>query len=159
VDAHELLVSPLAYMPPARILDGLSQEQAAVRPPGASHSVLDIVAHVIFWQGWFLERCTGVATPPPARAALGWPAVTVEQWPSLRQRFLQDLERAAELASDKLAAARRVEPSIEFEPLANYTIADAVTHAAIHNAHHLGQIVTLRQIIGAWPPPDGSYTW
>jgi uncharacterized damage-inducible protein DinB len=30
---------------------------------------------------------------------------------------------------------------------------------AAHNSHHLGQVVLLRQILGAWPPPSGSYTW
>ena len=28
-----------------------------------------------------------------------------------------------------------------------------------HNAHHLGQVVLLRQQRGLWPPPAGSYTW
>jgi hypothetical protein len=28
-----------------------------------------------------------------------------------------------------------------------------------HNGHHLGQVVLMRQMLGAWPPPSGSYTW
>jgi uncharacterized damage-inducible protein DinB len=34
-----------------------------------------------------------------------------------------------------------------------------VAHVAVHTAHHIGQIVTLRQLLGAWPPPQGSHTW
>ena len=30
---------------------------------------------------------------------------------------------------------------------------------ATHNAHHLGQVILLRQLLGAWPPPAGSWTW
>jgi len=30
---------------------------------------------------------------------------------------------------------------------------------AAHNSHHLGQVVLLRLMLGAWPPPSGSYTW
>jgi hypothetical protein len=30
---------------------------------------------------------------------------------------------------------------------------------ATHTAHHLGQIIVLRQLLGAWPPPAGSWTW
>jgi hypothetical protein len=30
---------------------------------------------------------------------------------------------------------------------------------AAHNPHDLGQVVLLRQMLGAWPPPSGSYTW
>lgn len=47
MDAHELLLSPLAYMAPDRILDGLSDEQSAERVPGASHSIAEIVAHLV----------------------------------------------------------------------------------------------------------------
>ena len=146
-------------MPPARILDGLSGAQSGTRAPGASHSVVEIVAHMIHWQSWFLERCAGVATPPVSKAALGWPAAIGDEWEAARKRFLDGLERALEIGLDKAACARRIDPPIEFPPLANYTAGDAITHIAVHNSHHLGQIVTLRQILGAWPPPEGSYTW
>jgi uncharacterized damage-inducible protein DinB len=50
-------------------------------------------------------------------------------------------------------------PPIEHPPLAGYTLRDAIEHMAAHNSHHLGQVVLLRQMLGAWPPPSGSYTW
>ena len=159
MDASELLVTPIAHMPPARALDGLTSEQAGVRVSSSSHSVVEILAHMVYWQSWFLERCAGVSTPPAAKASLGWPAVSAGDWESVRQQFLDGLERALKAGEDESALTRRIDPSIEFAPLANYTISDAITHIAIHNAHHLGQIITLRQIMGAWPPPDGSYTW
>jgi len=159
MDATELLISPIAHMPPRRALDGLSSEQSGMRVPGASHSIVEIVAHIVFWQSWFLDRCDGVATPPAAKASLGWPTATAAEWDSLRERFLQGLDRALKIAVEESAGVRRVHPPIEMPPLADYTVADAITHVAIHNAHHLGQIVTLRQIIGAWPPPEGSWTW
>jgi uncharacterized damage-inducible protein DinB len=52
-----------------------------------------------------------------------------------------------------------VTPAIEFPPLAHHTVREALVHVAMHNAHHLGQVITLRQLLGAWPPPAGSYTW
>jgi len=30
---------------------------------------------------------------------------------------------------------------------------------ANHNSYHLGQIVSLRRLIGAWLPPSGGATW
>ncbi|HEX2446120.1 MAG TPA: DinB family protein [Vicinamibacterales bacterium] len=151
---EELLLSPIAYMPPPRILEGLSPEDAARRIPGVTHSIVEILAHVVFWQKWFLNRCTGVAIPPASSAADGWPSATAADWEPLRERFLSGLHRALELPGEG-----RVDPPIEFPPLANYTIADAMTHLGQHNAHHLGQIVVLRQALGAWPPPGGSLTW
>jgi uncharacterized damage-inducible protein DinB len=55
--------------------------------------------------------------------------------------------------------ADRILPAIEVPPLAHYTLRDAAVHAANHNAHHLGQIITLRQLMGLWPPRSGGFTW
>lgn len=159
MDATELLISPVAHMPPAGVLDGLSGEQAAARVPGVSHSAVEILAHMVFWQSWFLERCRGFGTPPAASASLGWPAATAGDWEPLRGQFLAGLEQAREIGTGETSRLRRIDPPIEFPPLANYCLADAVTHIAIHNSHHLGQIITIRQILGAWPPPGGSFTW
>jgi hypothetical protein len=30
---------------------------------------------------------------------------------------------------------------------------------ASHNSYHAGQVVALRQILAAWPPPSGGLTW
>lgn len=155
---HEMLVAPIAHMPPVRILDGLSPDDAGRQIPGSPHTIVEIVAHLGFWQGWFLERITGRPVPMPAHAADGWPVASAGDWNRLRDEFLNGLERAVALG-DSAASASRVEPAIEFPPMAEYTAADALTHIAMHNSHHLGQVVTLRQMIGAWPPPEGSWTW
>lgn len=154
MDREELLLSPMAYTPPPRLLEGLSPEDAARRIPGVSHSIVEILAHLVFWQTWFLNRCSGVAMPLAAHADEGWPAATAADWEPLRERFLADLKRAV-----LLPAEGPVDPPIELPHFARYTISDAMTHLAQHNAHHLGQIVTLRQALGAWPPPGGGFTW
>ena len=125
MDASELLISPIAHMPPARVLDGLSSAQSGVRVSDASHSVVEIVSHMVFWQSWFLERCAGLATPLAAKASIGWPAATAGEWEPVRENFLQGLQRALEIAVEESQCVRRVDPPIEFPPLANYTISDA----------------------------------
>ena len=159
MDARELLISPIAHMPPARVLEDLSSEESAARLSTASHSIVEIVAHMVYWQSWFLQRCKGAAIPPASTAALGWPSVDAGDWTAASEKFLTGLEQALEIALDASAAVRPIDPPIEFPPLANYKVSDAITHIAVHNAHHLGQIITLRQMMGAWPPPGGSYTW
>lgn len=156
---HEMLIAPIAHMPPAKILDGLDPDEAARRIPGSPHTVVEILAHVVFWQGWFLDRITGRPVPMPEHAADGWPAALAGDWSRLRDEFVAGLDRAVTLGGTPEEASRRVEPSIEFPPMAEFTVSDALTHLAMHNAHHLGQVVTLRQILGAWPPPEGSWTW
>jgi len=154
MERDELLFGAHAFLPPAQVLAGLSPDNASRRIPGVSHSIAEIVAHLVFWQDWLINRCSGIAVAAPEHAAEGWPAAGQAEWEMLRGQFLDGLERAR-----RLPAAGRVDPPIESPPLAEYTIADALIHLSQHNAHHLGQIVTVRQALGVWPPPEGSFTW
>jgi uncharacterized damage-inducible protein DinB len=157
--ARELLVETFVHIPPARALEGLTPADAERRVSGASHSIAEIVAHLIFWQSWFTQRLEGVHEPMVQRAALGWPAVDPGSWSDLQARYLAGLERLASIGEDASRLDRRIDPAIEFPPLAQYTTRDALVHVAHHNAHHLGQIILLRQLTGTWPPPGGGWTW
>jgi uncharacterized damage-inducible protein DinB len=156
---RDLLIDTLAHISPPAALEGLSAEQAAQVVPGASHSIVEIVAHMQFWQTWFLKRCQGVPEPMVTSAALGWPSAGGADWERLRSSFVDGLEQLAALGADPATLAAPVAPAIEFPPLAHHTVREALVHVAMHNAHHLGQVITLRQLMGAWPPPAGSYTF
>ena len=157
MNLREFLSSPVTYLAPDKTLEGLDQTSAETRLSGAPHSIAEIVAHLAFWQNWFYARCTGNAVPIVSSAAAGWPAVGQNSWPSIHSQFLERLEQLASLSDGDVS--RRVEPPIEFPPLANYTVGEALVHVANHNSHHLGQVILLRQLNGAWPPPAGSWTW
>ena len=157
MDPRPLLIDTLPFLGPGPSLDGLTPELADRRVPGAPHTIAEIVTHLAFWQDWFAGRCDGTGGPMPQSAAIGWPAPEPGGWEPLRQRFLAGLERIAALgAGDQ---ARRLDPPIEFPPLAAINVGEVIVHVAAHNAHHLGQVVLIRQLLGAWPPPAGSYTW
>ena|SRR5215203_472935 len=156
---RNLLRGAHAFLSPSATLAALPADLASLKPVDSPHSVAEIVAHMAFWQQWFLDRCDGVPIPPPPHAALGWPVVQSGEWNEILTRFEAGLERAGTLADDESRAATRLAPAIELDFLAGYTTADALTHVSLHNAHHLGQITTLRQQLGAWPPPSGSWTW
>jgi uncharacterized damage-inducible protein DinB len=154
MDERELLIETTPFMPPSRALDGLAAGDAERRLPGAPHSIAEIVAHLSFWQEWFGRRAQGVTEPMASHAAEGWPDVAPGAWAVTRESFLSGLERIA-----AMGGPRPVAPPIEYPPLAGYTAHDVLVHVAMHNAHHLGQVVLLRQQMGCWPPPSGSYTW
>ena len=156
---REMLLDTFVHIPPLGALDAIAPGDA-VRPPAEGlHSVAAILAHMEFWQAWFLDRCDGTAVPMAVAAAVGWPAVSPEGWPALVTRFEAGLARAARIGDTEARLARPVTPAIEFPPLAHYTVHDALIHVAQHNSHHLGQIITTRQFLGLWPPPAGSWTW
>jgi uncharacterized damage-inducible protein DinB len=152
---RELLIDTYPHIPPDRALEDLTSDEAERRLPGAPHSVAELVAHLTFWQEWFCDRCEGTERPLAATAAEGWPAVPPGSWETIRARFLAGLDRIAATKDP----ARAVTPAIEFPPLAAYSVGDALFHIAQHNAHHLGQVILLRQMMGRWPPPSGSFTW
>lgn len=104
-----------------------------------------------------MARCQGRAVPMVRTAAEGWPTGGV--WPEVSSRFLEGLERLVQLAERETDVNRQLAPSIEFPPLSHYTLGDALVHVANHNAHHLGQVIVLRQMMGKWPPPSGGWTW
>jgi uncharacterized damage-inducible protein DinB len=157
MNARELLVSPIVHLAPDKLLDGLTDGDAERRVAATSHSIAEIVAHLSFWQDWFLARCRGNAVPMVAAAADGWPAVAAGSWSGVHARFLDGLGHLAALGD--ASGETPVTPALEFPPLAHYMIADALVHVSTHNSHHLGQVVVLRQILGRWPPPAGSWTW
>jgi len=156
MNEHELLIETSPFMPPARALDALENADAERRPPSAPHSIAEVVAHMTFWQEWFGARAQGSGEPMASHATEGWPAIAQGSWAAVRERFLSGLERLAALGAHGSSA---LAPPIEYPPLARYSVHDALVHVAMHNAHHLGQVVLLRQQLGLWPPPSGSYTW
>ena len=155
----DLIRDTFAYIQPAATISDLGPDEAARRIDGAPHTVADLVAHLAFWQDWFLARCHGKDVPMAAVAADGWPATSAEEWPSIRDGFIRGLDEAVALSNDASRLDQPVTPAIDFPPLAATTVRDALMHTAVHNAHHLGQVVTLRQLMGRWPPPSGSWTW
>lgn len=156
MNGTELLIDTSPFIPPGRALEGLAPEDAERRTPGAPHSIAEVVAHMAFWQEWFGRRVQGIGDPMASHAAEGWPDVAPGTWPALMEGFLSGIER---LSTSEVNGGRPLEPPFEYPPLARYTVHDALVHVAMHNAHHLGQVVLLRQQMGCWPPPSGSYTW
>ena len=96
----------------------------------------------------------------PERAADGWPPVT--QWEPVRALFLGGIAEAEALTEDAAWLERPLIPagtSGEFFTFAEHSVGSALLDIALHNAHHLGQVVTLRQLQGRWPPEGGGVTW
>ncbi len=139
-----------AFTPPERALEGLSAEQAVRLPPGAPYSIARVLGHLRWWQAWMLRAARGEAMTFPEHAGTGWPEVRASEWEESKAGFLKDLAEARTLARHSEASSRVV--------YGEDTAEKVLTELALHNAHHLGQIILLRQLIGAWPPPGGD-TW
>ena len=156
---RELLLDTFVHMPPALALSDLDASDAVRAPAEGLHSIAAILAHMEYWQAWFLDRLEGQSRAMAASAAEGWPSVSAAEWPHLLGRFEGGLAHAAALGGDAERLDTPLSPPVDFPPLAHYTVRDALTHVAQHNSHHLGQIILVRQLLGRWPPPQGAWTW
>jgi uncharacterized damage-inducible protein DinB len=87
--------------------------------------------------------------------------VDASHWSLTVERFGASLNRLAALAAGAPEVRRRGVPVTSHADHANQgtTVEDVVWQTIVHNTHHLGQVVLLRRLLGAWPPPGGGDSW
>ena len=162
-ELEQTLVGDSYAAPPAHILEGLGADIVHREVAGAPHTIYQELWHIAFWQQVTLNWIGGIETTYPAHASSGFPTrvdVDRESWAQLCQRFLDGSQKAA-------ATTREVEkldqpircPSRRGAPVRTMSVREQLESLAAHNAYHLGRIVLLRQLSGAWPPPSGGDSW
>lgn len=148
---------------PSQILEALPEELTHRKPAGAPHSIYEELWHVSFWQQVTLDWVHSIETPFPASPADGFPTVEDmerESWSRLCQRFFQGAQKAADAAGDESRLNEPIRcPSRPGSPVRVMSVREQLENMAAHNAYHLGRIVLLRQLLGAWPPPRGGFAW
>lgn len=132
-------------------LSDLSDEQATTRPDNLPHTVAELVAHINWWNRWMLDILeAGESMPYPPHAADTWREVPAQDWPAVKTEFYDLLARI-----DAHAARPDLASPVNHEE----TVGELLADFALHTAHHFGQIISVRQCIGAWPPAAGGDTW
>jgi uncharacterized damage-inducible protein DinB len=164
IDDRSLLVSVLGgdsvYLGPAAIVDGLTDEQAHAKPHGLPHSIAEVVAHMCHWQEWYNDAIVNGFSGIAKHAVDGWPAVPAGGWDAMRARFLRSIDEAKRIAAQSTSLDDPLlPPGVQITSLARESHGSGILHGALHNGHHLGQIITLRQLMGLWPPPGGTISW
>jgi uncharacterized damage-inducible protein DinB len=142
-----------AHVAALSALDRLDWRLAGTRPEGAPHSIFEVLNHITFWQDWVMKWLDGKKPPIPKHASGGWPGgagpASKKEWEGAVRSFRKGLEELGRAPQKADLLAKRGKSS----PL-------EMLHAiASHNSYHLGQVVVLRQMLGAWPPPSGGLTW
>jgi hypothetical protein len=132
------------FMARSRLLSGLTLEQVTARPSVLSHTIYEELWHLTKWQS-IVVQSDEAAEAAWIEGGQDYPSEApgkVSLWEDLVTEFLAGSAMAVELGR-----------SPETVMSSGVTIAEALESLAVHNAYHLGKIVTLRQIIDAWPPP------
>ena len=159
----EALVGESYAARPQNIIEGVSEELAHRRVPGAAHTLYEELWHIVFWQGITLDWVSGLQTAFPERPEMAFPTpeqAAAEPWDAVRQRFARTAEDAAGIASDEGRLETTIRcPSRPGAPMRVMSVRDQLISLAAHNAYHFGRMVLLRQMLGVWPPPSGGFTW
>jgi uncharacterized damage-inducible protein DinB len=136
--------------PVKAILEGVTHEQAAKRPPNGAHSIWEIVLHMTGWRNEVARRATGQPAGEPAGG--DYPPVgdaTAERWTAALE--------ALDASHAKLAAAVNAMSDAELlkptndprnRPLGTGVSYYETFHGIVqHDAYHAGQIAILKRIL------------
>lgn len=145
----ELLRAGSAHLDFEKALRDLKPELRGVRPAGASHSVWELVEHLRICQWDILEFSHSADHVSPAWPEGTWPATpeppSEEAWDESLGSFRRDLQAMKDLVAD---------PNVDLYAHLPWGSGQTVLREAMlvadHNAYHLGQIVTVRELLGNW---------
>lgn len=132
-------------------LDGLSDEQAAVRPSNTTNNAAFVAAHLTNSR-FYLLNALGVTEPDPLAPYLdGRKSLDdLERLPPLTEIHMA-WTKAAHLLRDRLEAVTPAEldgRSAARFPLSNGTLLATLTFLVQHDSYHLGQLSLLRKYAG-----------
>ena len=139
------------------VLEGLDWEVAGTRPEGAPYSIFQLLNHIIYWQAWAVMWLDGEDPPLPEHAAGSWPGDTsptgLEDWEQATARFGTLRDELRRRVGEMDLVSLRVSVGSE------KSVLGMLQTIGSHDSYHLGQVVLLRRMLGAWPPPSGGLTW
>jgi hypothetical protein len=145
----ELLGGGSAHLDFDKALAGLPSRLRGAKPSGAPHSPWQLVEHLRIAQWDILEFSRNAKHVSPKWPEGYWPPseapASAQAWDKSVRAFHADLEAMKKLVAD---------PSTDlYAPIPHgdgQTILREALLVADHNAYHLGQLVLLRRLLGAW---------
>lgn len=153
-----LLDGGRAFTNPPDLLGDIKAEDAIKPVDGSPHTVATIVSHLDYWQRWFLDGVEGKLQDYPESLGNTFFSIEATEWSALRDKFLAEQNKIKELCNDSELLKRSFSMGQDLggghdKRSVGMTLMYSVI---LHNAHHYGQIITLRQMMGQWPPVGGG---
>jgi len=128
---------------------GISPKLRGVRPRGMPHSLWELLEHMRIAQWDILEFSRDAKHASPDWPAGYWPEspepANAKAWDTSLKLFARDLAQMK-----KLAANPKTDLFARIPHGTGQTILREALLVADHNAYHLGQVVYVRRLLGAW---------
>ncbi len=149
----DLLTSRRAHAGFEAAVDGLPPELRGRRPEGLAYTAWQLLEHLRICQWDILEFCRRSDHVSPAWPKGYWTASEIPPhdaaWEECLTAFRRDLKGMCDLVADP--STDLLTPIPWGEP--HHTVLQQALLLADHNAYHVGQLVSLRRLLDAWPPP------
>ena len=133
---------------------GIPAKVRGVRPPGAPHSLWQLVEHLRLAQFDILDFCVNAQYEEKKWPDDYWPAAaappTARAWNASVARFAADRR-----ALQKLAVNPKIDLTARIPHGSGQTYLRELVLVADHTAYHVGQLVLVRQQLGIWKPKRG----
>jgi hypothetical protein len=145
----KLLTSSEAHADFDAAVNTLPVELRGKRPKGADHSPWELLEHLRIAQWDILEYAINPRHVSPEFPEGYWPRspapASAKQWDESVRGFRKDLKRLCELVLAESTDLYAKIPHGEGQ-----TILRQALLTADHNAYHVGQLVLVRRLLGAW---------
>ena len=145
----ELLEGRSAHVDFDQAIGDLPKELRGTKAPGLPHTVWQLLEHLRIAQWDILEFSRNRGHVSPDWPEGYWPATEAPPddaaWERSLEGFRQDLKAMQDLVNDPATDLYAKIPWGDGQ-----TILREALLVADHNAYHLGQIVCVRQVLGAW---------
>ena len=132
-----------------RVIEDFPDELRGKTPKGAEHSPWQLLEHLRIAQWDILDFSRNPDYKTPKWPEGYWPETAAppdaKAWDTSAKAFQKDLQAISELVSDEKTDLFAKIPHGDGQ-----TILREALVVADHNAYHLGQMVLLRRLLGAW---------
>jgi DinB superfamily len=147
----ELLKGGHAHLDFDKAINGLPARLRGEKPPGLPHTPWRLVEHMRIAQWDILRYSVDPNHVSPEFPDGYWPKgdapPSATAWNQSVAAFRSDLQAMIDLVSNP---ATDLFKPIGNDQTQNHTILREALLVADHNAYHLGQLVTVRRLLGAW---------
>jgi hypothetical protein len=144
-----LLLGRSAHVDWKSAFSGIPPKLRGVRPDGMPYSAWELLEHMRIAQWDILEFSRDAKHVSPDWPAGCWPAApgppNAKAWEKSLKSFARDLA-----AMKKLVANPKTDLFARIPHGTGPTILREALLVADHNAYHLGQVVLVRRLLGAW---------
>jgi len=160
---RELVTGKGAHADALACVEGVPLAVAGGRVPGFPQTIYGIVWHAAYWMDYEKKRIDGEDPRYPEHAEGSWPKTPAPrdeaEWNKTVAWFKKGIDDLLTMASLSPAEGAREVHKTHDSSNQGDRVGDITWQTIVHNSYHVGQIVLMRQALGAWPPSTGRDTW